>query len=209
MNKLIRAIVEMQEITALEITDKMLESRTDPLEILEACRKAMEEVGKRFEKGIYFVPELILTGEILKQISEKIKPLMKEKSGAALKNGKIVFGTVKGDIHDIGKNIVTFLLDVNGFDVLDLGTDVPPQKFVDAIGDFKPQVVGLSGFLTLAFDSMKETITAIDKAGFRSTVKIMIGGGQTDDRVKSYTGADAYGKDAIAAVALAKQWIGG
>ena len=118
-------------------------------------------------------------------------------------------GTVEGDIHDIGKNIVTFMLDVNGFDVLDLGVDVSSQKYVEAIRDFQPQVVGLSGFLTLAFDTMKETIEAIQAAGLRDQVKIMVGGGQMDDQVRAYTGADAYGRDAMAAVKLAKDWIGG
>ncbi len=207
--KLIDAIVEMREATALAVTDELLDQGTDPLEILDACRKAMEEIGRRFQKGVYFVPELIMSGEILRQISEKIKPHVKEKSSKAMKRGKIVFGTVKGDIHDIGKNLVTFLLDINGFEVIDLGVDVKPQKFVDAIAEHRPQVVGLSGFLTLAFDSMKETIAAIDKAGQRNTVKIMVGGGSTDEQVKSYVGADAFGKDAVEAVALASGWIGG
>jgi 5-methyltetrahydrofolate--homocysteine methyltransferase len=100
------------------------------------------------------------------------------------------------------------MLDVNGFDVLDLGVDVPPEKFVEAIKDFKPQVVGLSGFLALAFDAMKDTVGAIKKAGLRDKVKIMIGGGQISDDVRKYTGADAYGKDAMAGVSLAKKWVG-
>jgi 5-methyltetrahydrofolate--homocysteine methyltransferase len=124
------------------------------------------------------------------------------------RHGKVVVGTVAGDIHDIGKNIVTFMLDVNGFDVLDLGVDVSPQKFVEAIQDFQPQIVGLSGFLTLAFDTMKETVDAIQAAGLRDQVKIMVGGGQMDDQVRTHTGADAYGRDAMAAVKLAKDWIG-
>ncbi len=113
-----------------------------------------------------------------------------------------------GDIHDIGKDIVTFMLDVSGYDVLDIGIDVPIQVFVDKIKEFQPSVVGLSGFLTLAFDSMKKTVEALEKAGLRDNVKIMIGGGQMDDEVRKYVRADAYGKDAVAAVNLCKQWIG-
>jgi methanogenic corrinoid protein MtbC1 len=208
--KLIDAITEIREDSALAITDELLEHGTDPLVILDACRKAMEEIGRRFQKGVYFVPELIMSGEILKQISEKIKPMVKEKSGKeAAKRGRIVFGTVKGDIHDIGKNLVTFMLDINGFDVLDLGVDASPDKFTDAIASFKPQVVGLSGFLTLAYDSMKETIAAIEKAGQRGSVRIMVGGGSMDEHVKNYVGADAFGKDAIEAVSIASDWIGG
>jgi 5-methyltetrahydrofolate--homocysteine methyltransferase len=121
----------------------------------------------------------------------------------------VIIGTVEGDIHDIGKNIVTFMLDVNGFEVHDLGIDVPVQRFIDAIKEIQPEVVGLSGFLTLAFDSMKKTIEAIQNVGLRNKVKIMIGGGQIDERVRDYTGADAYGLDAVAAVSLCKKWIGG
>jgi 5-methyltetrahydrofolate--homocysteine methyltransferase len=116
---------------------------------------------------------------------------------------------VAGDIHDIGKDLVVFMLDVSGFEVTDLGIDVPVKKFVDAVKETGSTVVGLSGFLTLAFDSMKETVDALAKAGLRDKVKIMIGGGQIDDQVKKYTGADAYGRDAMAAVKLAKGWIGG
>jgi len=118
-------------------------------------------------------------------------------------------GTVKGDIHDIGKNIVTFLLETNDFEVLDIGIDQSPQRFVEAIREFQPQVVGMSGLLTLAFDSMKETVQAIEDAGLRSRVHIMIGGGQITEKVKDYTGADAFGPDAVAGVRLAKEWIGG
>jgi 5-methyltetrahydrofolate--homocysteine methyltransferase len=117
-------------------------------------------------------------------------------------------GTVKGDIHDIGKNMVTFLLETNGFDVLDIGIDQSPDEFVEAIKSFKPQVVGMSGLLTLAFDSMRATVQAIQKAGLRDRVRIMIGGGQVTEKVKEYTGADAYGADAVAGIRLAKQWIG-
>jgi 5-methyltetrahydrofolate--homocysteine methyltransferase len=124
------------------------------------------------------------------------------------KLGRIVFGTVKGDIHDIGKNIVTFMLDVNGFEVVDLGVDVPEQKFVEKIKESDASIVGLSGFMTLAFDSMKQTIKAIEDAGLRNKVKVMIGGGQISDEIRKYTGADAYGKDAMAGVALAKKWSG-
>jgi len=117
-------------------------------------------------------------------------------------------GLVK-DIHDLGKDIVEFMLDINGFEVHDLGVDVSPAKFVEAIKEVKPQIVGMSCLLTIAFDSMKETVEAIKAAGLRDSVKIMIGGGTTNDQVRKYSGADAYGKDAIAAVTLAKQWTGG
>ena len=206
--ELIDAIVNMKEKEAVDLVKKMMDKGEDPMTILGACKDAMDSVGKRFEKGEFFLPELILAGEMVRQISEILKP----KLTGELKTkrlGKVIIGTVKGDIHDIGKDVVVFMLDVNGFEVLDLGIDVPPQKFVEAVKDFQPAVVGLSGFLTLAFDAMKETVEAIAKAGLRDRIKIMIGGGQIDDEVRKYAGADAYGSDAMEAVSLTKRWIGG
>jgi 5-methyltetrahydrofolate--homocysteine methyltransferase len=206
--KLVDAIADMREDDALRITEEMLKAGTDPLDVLEACRKAMEVVGQRFEAGDCFVPELILAGEMLKQISEKARPLMKEQAVFAKKLGKVVIGTVEGDIHDIAKDIVAFMLDVNGFEVTDLGVDVPPARFVEAAKETGATIIGLSGFLTLAYDPMKATVEALRKAGLHG-VKVMIGGGQIDEQIRQYTGADAYGRDAMAAVALAKQWTGG
>ena len=121
----------------------------------------------------------------------------------------MVIGTVKGDIHDIGKDIVAFMLDVNNFEIHDLGVDVPAEKFIEKIKEVKPQIVGLSGFLTLAFDQMKATVEAMQRAGVRDSVKVMIGGAPMDEAVAKYIGADAYGTDASAAVRLAKSWVGG
>jgi methanogenic corrinoid protein MtbC1 len=205
--ELVNAIAEMREQDALKLAKEMLEGGSDPLAILDAAREAMGIVGKRYEEGTYFLPELILSGVMLNQIADMVKPKL-TKAAEMKRHGKVLIGTVQGDIHDIGKDIVVFMLDVNGFEVRDLGIDVPPQKFVDAIKDFQPQVVGLSGFLTLAFDAMKDTVEAIKKAGQRDKVKIMIGGGQISDEIKKYTGADAYGKDAMAGVSLAQEWVG-
>lgn len=207
-HKLVDVMVNMKEEEAVKLAREMLESGEDPLNVLSYCREAMNIIGKRFEEGIYFLPELILAGEILK----KIAPMTQEKIGGEPERkraGKILIGTVEGDIHDIGKDIVVFMLDANGFEVLDLGIDVPVKKFVDAIKDFQPQVVGLSGFLTLAFDSMKKTVEAIRDVSSKDDLKIMIGGGQIDDEIRMFTGADAYGLDAMAAVTLSKGWIGG
>jgi methanogenic corrinoid protein MtbC1 len=206
--KLIDAIADMREDEALEVVREMVESGAPPADILDDVKAAMDIVGQRFEEGVYFLPELMLAGEILNEIMEIVKPELAE-SAAEERLGKVVIGTVEGDIHDIGKDIVSFMLNVNGFEVLDLGVDVPAQKFTEAIKEFQPQVVGLSGFLTLTYDVMKDTIEAIKAAGLRDGVKIMIGGGQMDEQVRVHTGADAYGKNAMAAVKLAKDWIGG
>jgi 5-methyltetrahydrofolate--homocysteine methyltransferase len=167
----------------------------------------MEIVGKRFADGEYFIPDLLFSGEILKQIAEITKAKL-SKEAQTRRLGKFVIGTVAGDIHDIGKDIVAFLLDVNGFEVHDLGVDVPPQRFIEKIVETNAEIVGLSGFLTLAFDSMRETVEAINAAGLRDRVKIMVGGGQIDEAVRKYTGADAYRKDAVSGVLLAKEWVG-
>jgi len=202
--ELVQAITEMREEDALKITNQMLEAGTDPLEVLEACRNAMEIIGKQFETGDCFIPELILAGEMLKQISEIIKPRLK-KEAVQKKFGKVVIGTVEGDIHDIAKNIVAFMLDINGFEVTDLGVDVPPMKFVEATRQTGAKVVALSGFLTLAYDPMKATVEALKAAGLKD-VKVMIGGGQIDEQIRQFTGADGWGRDAMAAVKMANQW---
>jgi len=208
--ELVKAISEIQEDEALRLVEAAVKKGGDLEGILKDCQEAMNIVGERYEKGDYFLPELIMSGEVLKKISDIVKPKLGASTGArgAAKKGSVVLGTVKGDIHDIGKDIVGFMLDVNGFEVHDLGVDVPEEKFVEAVKREKPQVVALSGFLTLAYDSMKSTVAALDKAGLRKNVKIMIGGGQITDMVKDYVKADAYGMDAVAAVRLAKQWTG-
>lgn len=206
-DELVEAIADMRDEEAVELASRLLDGGRAPLEILEDCRKAMSVVGQRFEDEEYFIPELILAGETLRSISEVLKPRLAGAVGAA-KQGKIVLGTVAGDIHDIGKDIVSFMLDVNGFEVYDLGVDVPVETFVAKVREVQPEIVALSGFLTLAFDSMKDTIEALEKAGLRDSVKIMIGGGTVDDTVREYAHADAYGETATDAVNLARAWTG-
>ena len=166
----------------------------------------MRIIGEKFSNKEYFLPELIMSGEILRDIFEFLGPKLKESNITEEKKGRVLLGTVAGDIHDIGKDVVKFMLDANGFEVLDLGVDVPAEKFVESIKEFKPQVVALSGFLTLAFDSMKEIIQKFEEAGLRDTVKIMIGGGTVDNNIVEYVSADAYGESAVEAVALASKW---
>ena len=201
--KLIDAITEMREVDAVAITNELLDGGTSPADILNACKDAMDVIGKRFEDGEAFIPELMLAGEMMTAITEILKPRMAEETSGE-KLGKIVLGTVQGDIHDIAKDIVGFMLGLNGFEVTDLGVDVAPEKFVEAVKETGASIVGLSGFLTLAFDPMKDTVAALKEAGL--DVKVMIGGGQVDENIRQYTGADAYGKDAMAAVAIAKEW---
>jgi trimethylamine corrinoid protein len=202
---LVEAIAEMEDETAIALANEMIENGTSPLEILEDCKTGMAIVGERFEKGEYFVPELILAGEMLRQISDIVKPHLAA-GGDAPKLGKVVLGTVHGDIHDIGKDIVHFMLEVNGFEVRDLGVDVPVDTFVEAVRADQPDVVALSGFLTLSYDAMRDTVSALNAAGLRDGIKIMIGGGTVDEQVRVFAGADAFGLDAMSAGNLAKGW---
>lgn len=204
--KLVAAIADMQEEEALALVRAMLDAGEDPQAILAAASEAMTIIGNRFDEKEYYLPELIIAGEMMQAIGELVKPKLSTQVGQAPKLGKVVIGTVAGDIHDIGKDVVSFMLDVNGFEVHDLGVDVPAATFVTKIKEVKPEIVGMSGFLTLAFDQMKRTIEAINEAGLRDQVKIMIGGAIMDASAAQYTGADAHGADAAAAVRLAKGW---
>jgi len=204
---LVNMLADLKEQEVIKIVKDRLSAGEDPLKILGDARKGMEIVGQRFASSEYFIPDLVYSGEILKAVTELAKPKL-SKAVEMKRVGKVVFGTVAGDIHDIGKDIVVFMLDVNGFEVHDLGVDVPAQKFVDKIKETGAPIIGLSGFLTLAFDSMKQTVDAIKAAGLRDKVNVMIGGGQITEEVRKYTGADAYGKDAMAGVTLARKWAG-
>jgi 5-methyltetrahydrofolate--homocysteine methyltransferase len=199
-------IVELNESKVNELVKERLQKNEDPLKIMDDVKEAMKVIGDKFSNKEYFLPDLIMSGEILRQIFEEIGPKLKESQSSDSKKGKVLLGTVFGDIHDIGKDVVKFMLDANGFDVLDLGVDVPADKFIESLKDYKPDVLALSGFLTLAFDSMKEIIDKLKVAGLRDSVKIMIGGGTVDERIVEYVGADEYGQSAVDAVNIATKW---
>ncbi len=205
---LVGTLADLKEDEALAIVRARLEAGDDPMAIFEDARRAMEVIGQRFAAAEYFIPELVYAGEIMKEISALVKPSLGA-GGEAERLGQVVLGTVAGDIHDIGKDIVGFMLDVNGFQVLDLGVDVQPERFVDTVKESGSTIVGLSAFLTISFQSLKDTVEAIEEAGLREQVKIMIGGGPVDEQVRRYTGADAWGKDAMEAVDLAKSFVEG
>ena len=208
--KLIMAVSTLKEQEALGLVKEMLEKGEEPQRILDACSEAMIIVGNNYEAGRYFLAELLMSGEILRQISELVKyRVVEASSGKASTLGKVVIGTVKNDIHDIGKNIIAFMLDVNGFEVHDLGINVPSEVFVEKVKALNPDIVALSGFLTLVFDQMKETVDALKAAGLRENVKVIIGGCQMDDNVVTHVGADAYRSNAVSGVKLAKEWVGG
>lgn len=202
------AVANLKENDALEIVKNRLDKGDDALKIFDDARAGIVTVGERYNDGKYFIPELVYSGEILKNIAEMVKPKIKAEQTDRYQ-GKIIIGTVKRDIHDIGKNLVVFLLDANGYDVYDIGVDVSEQQFVDKIKDTGAGIVALSGFLTLSIDSMKDTVEAIRAAGLRDQVKIMIGGGVLDESATGYIGADAFGRFASDAVTIANNWAGG
>lgn len=210
MQDLVNAIADMMEDEAMSLTKKYLEDGVPPMRVIDAYKDALAVVGKRFEEGSYFVPELILAGEMMKTASELIKPLMTgggEAGKETKKIGKFLLGTVEGDIHDIGKDMVNMLMDINGFEVRDLGVDVPAQRFCDAAKEFQPHIVGLSGLLTLSYDSMKSVVDGLGEIGMRDKVKVIIGGGQVDEHACKYVGADAWVTDAVAGVNYALRWV--
>lgn len=207
--ELSKRLADLKEEEAVAFVEKALAEGADPMELLAEAREGMMTVGSRFAEEEYFIPDLVYSGAILKRVVSILEPHLKEETASGESKGKVVIGTVAGDIHDIGKDLVVFMLDVSGFEVVDLGIDVPEAKFVEAVKESGSRVVGLSGFLTPAFNSMKRTVEALREAGLRDEVKVMIGGGQVDEQIRGFTGADAYGKDAMEAVKLAEQWIGG
>ena len=209
MQDLVKAVADMMEDEAMDLTKKYVEQGVPALQIIDAYKEALAIIGKRFEQCTYFVPELILAGEMMKAASEIIKPMMKSGQGDSetQKIGRFLLGTVAGDIHDIGKDMVHMLMDINGFEVKDLGVDVPAQRFWDEYKDFQPDIIGMSGLLTLAFESMKEVADGLKEMGVRDKVKVIIGGGQMDEHACKYIGADAFVTDAVAGVNISKGWV--
>ena len=202
------AIVNLRMDKAVTLAQRMMADGADPLAIIAESSAAMQMIGRRFADGEAFIPELIMGGEIMKSITQEVMPEGSVPAAESPK-GTVVIGTVRGDIHDIGKDIVALMLRISGYTVHDLGTDVPVEDFVAAIKEHEAGIVGLSGLLTLAFDAMKSTVDGIAAAGLRDNVKIMIGGAPVDENVRAFTGADGWGGDAGQAVKLAAAWTDG
>ena len=200
-------LAELREEGVLDRVRAELDNGTDPQEILRACQQGMVMVGEKYEQNIYYVSDLMMAGEIFKGVSALLRPYTHADTGTG--RGPIVVGTVAGDIHDIGKDLVAGLLRANNFDTFDLGVDVKADRFIEKLKETNAPVLALSGLLTVAFDSMKDVISSLERAGLRDTVKIMVGGGPVNEEVCQYTGADGWGADAQVAVKLALKWIEG
>jgi methylmalonyl-CoA mutase cobalamin-binding domain/chain len=200
LEKISEAILDLDEPTALRLVEEMITNRVDPVEILEECRRGMLTVGERFERGEMFLSEMIMASEIFKQVTERIKPTLKRISSET--TGRVTLGTVEGDVHDIGKNIFAALLEADGFEVVDIGVDVPPERFLETIKEHKPNIVGMSSLLSSSLEAMRETVDAITSAGLRGRVKIIIGGGRVDKHAAEYIKPDAYSDNAAQGVKL-------
>jgi 5-methyltetrahydrofolate--homocysteine methyltransferase len=180
---------------------------TSPLQILLSMRQGLSTAGKKYEQGEYFLSELIMTGIMAQELSSMLKPYLQRDGGQFL--AKIAIGTVKGDLHDIGKNLVSTMLSSAGFEIHDLGVDVPPEKFVEVVKNEKPKIVAMSCLLTVAMDTMKNVMDRLVESGFRSAVKVVVGGRPITPEFVAGIGADGYGADAIEAVDVTKSALTG
>ncbi len=206
LEEISKAITNLEEEKVLKLVKEKLDSHEDPIKILDACRRGMAKIGSESgEGGTVFLTDLIMAGEIFKEAMEILMPKLVGSTTKSL--GKVIIGTVEGDIHNIGKDIAINFLKAEGFEVIDLGVNVPAQKFIDAIKENNPPVVGMSGLLTLSIEPMKKTIEAISNANLRGKVKVIIGGERTDQNVCDYVGADAWVNDVNKGVKIIKNWM--
>ena len=204
---LFEAILHGSHKVARQITEEALAQRVDPQVLVnDVMIPAMNEVGRRYEASEYFVPELLIAARAMKASLELIRPLLAAR-GSELK-GRVVIGTVQGDLHDIGKNLVGAMLEGSGFEVIDLGVDVAPEKFVAEVQKSRASIVGLSALLTTTMPTMRSVIRAFTDAGLRKDVRIMIGGAPTTQSFADEIGADGHSRNAFGAVALARSFIG-
>ncbi len=204
--RLINLLADLEEDEVLALVRQRVVAGDDPLQIIEDCNEGMRQVGQRYERGEFYVSGLIMSGEIFREVVEYVQPMLEQRASGN-SSGRVLVGTVSGDIHDIGKNMVGMLLACHGFTVIDLGVDVPPAEFAAKAIDVKPDIVGLSGLITSSFESMKTTVTVlraeVDK--HRLTFPIIIGGGMIDDQVCRYVGADYWVGDAMSGVRLCQK----
>ncbi len=205
--ELFDSFVDLREDEVLKIVKEKIEAVEDAFSIAETCKNALIKIGDLFSKKDYFLSELVMSGEIFREVMEILEPMLVGNGNEGKKIGKIVIGTVKGDIHDLGKNIMIGTLKGNGFEVFDLGVDVPPDKFVEKVKEVEPDILGLSCVISVGWDSLKETVEALKKAGLRDNVKIILGGGGVDEEVAKFADADAVVKDAIEGVEQCKRWV--
>jgi methylmalonyl-CoA mutase cobalamin-binding domain/chain len=207
-SKLAQLIADLEEDDALALVQQRLDAGDDPLQIIDECNEGMREVGQRYEQGEYFVAGLIMSGEIFREVVEIVQPLLEQQTDGKA-SGRVLVGTVSGDIHDIGKNMFGMLLSCHGFDVIDLGVDVPPDVFAARAVEANPDFIGLSGLITASFEMMKETVSALRTEAEKNSLSfpIIVGGGMIDDQIRQYVGADYWMPDAMAGVRLCEELL--
>jgi 5-methyltetrahydrofolate--homocysteine methyltransferase len=207
LSKLYDAILDGDEKATLQLTREALDEAADPTMLISRWMiPAMDEVGRRFEAQDYFIPEMLMAGRAMKAALDLLRPLLK--ASGAQPTGRVVLGTVKGDLHDIGKNVVGSMLEGAGFEVLDAGIDVPPEKFIEAVKSHNAGILALSALLTVAMPEMKKVVEACQQAGIRSRIKIIIGGAPITQSFANEIGADGYGENAGSAVTVARSLLG-
>ena len=204
MDALAQAMRDLDEKKVNELVEEKIKDGVPAMEIVKICNEGMVAIGDLFSQGVYFISELLFSAEILKGVMKRLDPLL-QAAGEGSSAGKVVIGTVKGDIHDIGKNIVITLMRGAGFEVIDLGVDVPAQKFVEAVRQTGARVLGLSALLNLTYPEMKSVVEEIAKAGLRDQVKIIVGGAPVNEQVRQFAGADYWAPDAVVGVNLCRQ----
>jgi methanogenic corrinoid protein MtbC1 len=207
-NQLMRLMADLDEGALLELVRQCIARGDDPLQIIDDCNEGMRLVGQRYEAGEYFISGLIMSGEIFREVVELVHPMIEHQAEGKF-SGRILIGTVSGDIHDIGKNIVGMLLACHGFFVVDLGIDVPTTEFARKAAEIQPDIVGLSGLITTSFRTMKDTVTVLREEAQANhlTFPIVIGGGLVDEQVCRYVGADYWVGDAMSGVRLCQRLI--
>lgn len=201
------SVIELNENKAYELVQKMVDDGAEPNDIIEILKKGVEEIGERFNRKEYFLTELVMAGEIFQQSAKILAPVFKSKNKERTNAGTIVIGTVKGDVHDIGKNIFVTILEAAGYEVHDLGVDISPEKFLEKVKEKKASIVAYSGLLTIALESMKKTTELLKANGLRDKVKIIIGGLPVDELWMKEAGADAFTDNAFKGVKIVNEWL--
>lgn len=208
LDKIAKAVINLNDEEVKEIVNKAIKDGINPIEIIEkGLSKGLKEVGLLYEKGEYYIPHLMIAAEIFKENIEKLKPLLSTKETKSKILGKVLIGTVKGDLHDLGKNLVAIMLSINGFEVIDLGKDVPTELFIEKIKEHNPDVLGLSALMSTTMYEQKNVIKTLEDSGLRNKVKVIVGGAPVTKEWAEEIGADGYAENAIEAVKIVKNLL--
>jgi 5-methyltetrahydrofolate--homocysteine methyltransferase len=207
LSEIRNSLINLDIDKTLELVKKAIDQGFKPLDIINTMAEGMKVIGDMFERGEYFISDLIVASEIFKEVMKVLEPLIMKEKEVMKPVGRVVIGTIEGDIHDIGKNLVATMLRVNGFEVIDLGVDVSPQKFVEAVKQYNPDIVGMSALLTSTMMNMRKVIETLEKEGLRDKVKVIVGGAPITEEFAKRIGADAYGENAIIAVDVCRRLV--